>query len=102
MRKLAGRPGLNTSFLIGILVGLSPLGCASVVFPYHFYNAEPDSYDGKILGPTAADDLPFSVCAPDAASNGNCIVMISDAFFQMKEDYLSTKQQLIDCQKGKK
>jgi hypothetical protein len=103
MLKLGDLTGIRaftrSGFFAGLVVGLTPWGCASISFPYHFYNLQPVSYEGSLLGPTPADDLPLSICTPDASSQGKCVVMISEQFFKLKADYLTTKQALVDCQR---
>ncbi len=53
---------------------------------YHYYGMEGMDYSkGKMLGPTEADDLPFSACEPSEEDRFVCILMFSKEFFDMKE-----------------
>lgn len=79
----------------GIILGTLISGCAGAAFNYHYYGLSLASYNGTLLGPTAADDKSFSLCA-----NNGCVVMISSDFFQLKGDFMDTQNQLIACQKG--
>lgn len=87
------------SFVFLFVLGL--LSCASLPFPFHYYNPVPDSYSGQLLGPTPKDDLPLTVCAPDVNSQGRCVILLAEEFFKLKAEYLTTKQALIDCQKSR-
>ena len=87
------------SFALGIVLGSLLVGCAS--FNYRYYGLEAASYEGKLLGPKPENDLPFSTCKPDETTAGKCVVMVSDEFFRMKQDYNETKQRLIECQGGR-
>ncbi len=89
-------------FWMGFVFGaLALAGCASAQFPYKFYKPALEHYDGYLLGAKPSDDLPGSIClqGTTGTEGANCVVMLRDAFFQMKADYLKTKQDLIDLQK---
>lgn len=74
-------------------------GCAALKFSYAHYGLQAVSYDGKLLAESPKDDLDLSACIPDPGKKGKCIVMFSKDFYPMKQDYLDTKQKLIDCEK---
>lgn len=81
----------------GVLSGLLLAGCAGFAFKY--YGLDGVRYeDGKLLGPTADKDLPFSACAPTAGDKHPCAVMFAKEFFAFKQDYGDCKNQLKDCQ----
>jgi hypothetical protein len=90
---------VNRSHVIGgFLSGLLLASCVGAVFKY--YGMKDVVFDhGKLQGPTEAEDLPFSKCAPNAETNFPCVVMFSKEFFALKQDYEDTKQKLKDCQK---
>lgn len=89
---------VKKSFLLGMGFSFLLIGCAGISFPYRYYGIGGADYVGNLLGPQAKDDLPFVACAPDQANQGKCVVMFSDAFFKLKQEYLDTKQKLIECQ----
>ena len=96
-RRLADRHGVDVRhFILGLLCGVSLLGCAG--FTYRHYGLDLPSYDGRLLGPTEAQDKPFISCQPDAGNKGKCVVMFADEFFRMRQDYLETKRLLKECQ----
>lgn len=79
------------SYAIEFLAILSLLGCSSSpTFEYKYYTLS----SGKLLGAQATDDIPVSVC-----DNYGCLVMKTGDFLKMKEDYLDTKQKLINCER---
>lgn len=88
------------NFLLGLICGLAVVACAAT-FPYRHYGLDAASYDGNLLGPESKDDLPLRVCAPDDQAKGKCVVLLTEEFFRMKQDYLDTKQRLIDCERNR-
>jgi hypothetical protein len=86
-------------FLLGFMFCLVVfMGCAG--FSIRYYGLSQVNYnDGVLLGPKAKDDLPFSKCAPIGNEPQPCIVMFTQDFFMLKQDYLDTKQKLKECQK---
>jgi hypothetical protein len=88
-------------FAYGIGVGfcLCIAGCAAVTFPYKYYGLSASDYNGTLLGPTQSDDVNLQVCAPTSTNAAPCTVMLTDAYLQLKEDYLDKVNQLNDCQK---
>ncbi len=92
----------GSKFWVGFVIGaIAIAGCATASFPYKFYKPNLEHYDGYLLGAKPSDDLPGSIClqGTTGTEGANCVVMLRDAFFQMKADYLKTKQDLIDLQK---
>jgi hypothetical protein len=87
---------VKKEFIIGVLLGLSLAACAGAAFPYKYYGL--DLVDKKLLGPTPTDDLDLSVCDAIASNRSPCIAVMGDAMMALKQDYLDTKNQLIDCQ----
>jgi len=75
-------------------------GCGAASFNYRNYGLAPESYEGKLLGPEAKDDIPLSQCKPDEVVKGKCVVMFTDEFFRLKADLLATQKALIDCQRN--
>lgn len=85
----------ETLAAFGLVVIL--VGCAG--FSFKNYGLDlPDYSQGKLLGPTEADDLPITVCKPDELVKGKCVVMLATDFFRLKQDYEETKQRLKECQ----
>jgi hypothetical protein len=87
-------------FLSGFILGCSLIACAAVpVFSYHFYNISRNNFAGTLLGPTAADDVPFSRCAP-VNGKQQCVVVFYSDLNALITDYKQTKSDLISCQRG--
>lgn len=77
-------------------------GCAaSAKFNYRYYVLQADRYEGKLLGDKPQNDLDLAVCRPENGKQAKCLVMLKDAYLQLKADYLNLSQQLADCQKGR-
>ena len=90
----------KVSFAWGCIAGIALMGCAGVAFPYRWYYPELVSYDGKLLASKPENDLQASVCAKDAQGEHGCVVMLKKDFKALVLDYMDTKDQLIECQKG--
>lgn len=80
-------------FFLGFLFATAVWSCAALKFQYKYYGMELAQYQGKLKGPTPAEDADFEKCAKN-----NCVVMFRDAFYALKQDYLDDKQKLIGCQ----
>lgn len=92
--------GLKIPFLLCV-VAVAVIGCgAASPFGYKYYGLKPDSYRGKLEGNEAANDLPLSVCAPDAKDKNKCVVMLTQEAYRLKSELLQLRQQLKDCQRG--
>lgn len=90
------------SFLLGAVSAFLITACAGLSFSYKFYGMQLASYEnGKLLGPTAADDLPMTTCQPDASAVGKCVVLATSEFYRLKADFMMLEQQLQDCQAPK-
>ena len=87
--------GLNKSFILGILVGIGLTSCAAISFNYKYYVLNMVKYDGKLLGPTPADDKDLATC-----QGNNCVCMYKSDYLALKSDYKEISQNLVDCQKG--
>lgn len=88
------------NMLFGVIIGFLVMGCAALTFSYPYYGLQAAHYDGKLLAVDPKNDKDLSICAPDANVKGKCLVMLSADFFALKQDFLDTKQQLSDCQRG--
>lgn len=88
---------MRRSFLLGLLLGITLVGCAS--FQYRYYGIVPSQ--GKLLGVKPSDDKPLSMCEPDAQQRGKCVVLFTEEFERFVSDYLETKEQLKACQSGR-
>ncbi len=73
---------------------------AAASYPYRYYVLKADSYKGVLLGNKAENDLALSVCAPEPGKEGKCMVMLKDAYLQLKADYLDLQNKLAACQRG--
>lgn len=80
----------------GIMVGLMLTACAGL--NYKYFGLDAASYEGTLLGPSSAQDIPFSRCQPTASNKGPCVVMLSAEWFKAKEEILQLRQSLKDCQ----
>lgn len=89
-------------FLLGFIMGCSLIACAAAkpIFPYKFFHLSGNNFSGKLLGPKESDDLPFSRCAP-VNGKQQCVVVFYPELTALVDDYKKTKQDLIDCQRGK-
>jgi len=65
------------------------LSCASASarFPYRYYAIQATSYDGRLLGDKAENDISFTVCEPRDGRLAPCLVMLKDEYLQLKADY---------------
>jgi hypothetical protein len=81
--------------LLACVLGL--LGCAST-FPYRYYGLDARSYEGTLLGDKPKHDLPFSVCAPDAADKGKCAVILRTELEKLMRDYAEMRERLKACE----
>ena len=91
LRKPVGRSSLLIVFAL--------LGCGGTDFPYKHYGLQAKSYEGMLLSKNEEDDLPLSVCKPDAKVKGKCIVMLVDEWALLQMDYNRIKETLKECQK---
>lgn len=94
MRWITSR---NLVVLSSLVIGI--LGCGGTEFPYKYYGIDAKSYEGKLLGPTAKQDLPFAKCKPDDAQKGKCVLMLVDEFEMFRFDYMRCKETLKEAQK---
>lgn len=74
---------------------------AAASYPYRYYVLQANSYQGKLLGNKPENDLALSVCAPEPGKQGKCMVMLKDAYLQLKADYLDLQAKLAACQRGR-
>lgn len=101
-----GRIGI---FLLGAFFFFS-CGTAAVKFSYKFYNVTPmnvwDYPSAKLLGAKSTDDLPLKECKPVKNSDGKyiqkCVVVFYTELNKLVIDYKQSKQDLIDCQRGRR
>lgn len=82
------------AFLMGIVAGFFVMGCAGATFAWKYYGMQMATYDGKLLGPTPADDKDISTC-----QGNNCVVMYSRDFYAVKQDWLQCHTDLDACQR---
>lgn len=88
---------VNKEFLVFLLVFFA-LACSGMTFKY--YGLSEVVYEhGKLLGPKESDDVPFSRCAPNAQTKNPCVVLFTNDFFSLKQDYEDTKMRLKECER---
>lgn len=96
-------------FVLGA-VFFAACGSAQIRFSYPFYHFSPSSVwqvpSGKLLGPSEGKDRLATECSPVKDANGKtvqrCVVVFYSDLNRLIADYKNTKQELIDCQRGRK
>lgn len=88
--------GLTKAALVASM-SLQLASCAAT-FPYRYYNFDVENH--KLLGDTPEHDLLEATCVGKDGDKFPCTIMMTDEAYNLKADYLKTKQDLIDCQKG--
>lgn len=89
------------SFFAGFALALTLLACAAApTFNYCFYHLSGNSFAGTLLGPEPKDDVPFERCIP-VNGKQQCVVVFYTELNALVKDYKQTKQDLINCQRGK-
>lgn len=88
MRKL--------NFTLGLLLGVALMACAG--FQYRYYTLDLSSQ--KLLGQSEGDDLPITICNPQADVKAPCVVMKEDEFFKMRRDFNQMFERLKACEKS--
>jgi hypothetical protein len=61
-------------------------------FPYRWMGIHPSK--GVLTGKTPKDDVPISVCEPDDAIKGKCVVMEALEFERLRADLIRLKYEL--------
>jgi len=84
--------------ICGVLLSAVLLSCVSAGFPYKYYPYDATAH--KLVGAEPVDDLDDAVCLPRTGNVRPCTVVLTDDFFNLKADYLKTKDQLIRCERG--
>jgi hypothetical protein len=87
--------------LFGLVTGVLVAGCAAGTFGYKYYGLEADRYDGRLLGPSEAEDRPFADCTPTASNKGPCIVVLTPEFLRIKQEVLELRERLKSCEEGR-
>lgn len=94
-------------FVLGAIF-FAACGTTEVKWPYKFFHASPISVwqvrGGKLVGDGISYDL--KRCAPVKNDQGKmvqqCVVVFYSELNKVISDFKNTKQQLIDCQRGRK
>lgn len=85
-------------------------GTAEIKFPFRFHHASPINVweypNGKLLGAREGTDRELRDCKPTRRdSQGRliqeCVVVFYSELNKIVADYKKTKQDLIDCQRGR-
>ncbi len=87
----------------GLVIGFALAGCVSA--SYQYFNLEmPDGcyQDGKLLAHDPKDDLPLTVCKPDAVSKMKCVHMLTSVFQRMQIDLKNLEIDLRACEQTHK
>lgn len=88
-------------FGLGIIAGLALSACAGLTYKSYGLKLQDECYNaGTLLGPKAADDLPFARCKPDATNRGKCRIMFNPEYERMRTDLADCRAQLQGCQGG--
>lgn len=100
--------GRLTFFFLGAFFFFS---CAGAInFGYKFYHITPrevwDFPNARLLGKTQSDDYDLSRCKPVRKNEKGqfvqeCVVVFYTELNKLVADYKKTKQELIDCQRGR-
>lgn len=85
-------------FVLGFIACLFFLACTGATFKYYGLTGA-DYNTGTLRGPKASDDIPFSKCAPIGNEQYPCVILFTNDFFALKQDYLDAKQKLKECEK---
>lgn len=89
-------------FLIGLIIGTAPMGCAAVSWHYYGMDLPSECYaKGSLLGPKPSQDLPLTVCEPDAHDRGKCGVLLREELFRLIQDDKQCHIDLQACQSGR-
>lgn len=95
-------------FILGALFFVSCAG--AVTFNYKFYHVTPtgawDYPNGRLLGAKESDDYDLSRCKPVRKNEKGqlvqeCVVVFYTELNRLVADFKKTKQELIDCQRGR-
>lgn len=62
---------------------------------YVFYGIDPQA--GKLLGHTPDKDLPLSRCQADDVSKGKCVVLFTEEYDRLLNDYAFVEQDDESC-----
>lgn len=92
--------GITKRDLFAAFAACALLVSCAATFPYRFYFYD---FAGHRLMGAAEDgsqDLSDQVCISVTGGKYPCTVMLTDDYLTMKGDYLKTKNDLIECQKG--
>lgn len=81
-------------FLLAALLG----GCSTPYSIRYYGFGDVDFGKGKLLGPTPADDLPFSKCSPNSLETHPCVMMFADDFFKFKQEVEDVRIKLNACE----
>ncbi len=86
----------NYTLIIGFLLA----GCVSASYAhYNLQIADGCYHDGKLLAHDPRDDLPLSVCQPDAANKMKCVTLLSAVYQRQLMDQSNCEHDLAECQK---
>jgi hypothetical protein len=86
----------------GIVIGSAFACIADPVFPYKYYFMDAISYEGKLNGPTPADDKNLLACKPTEEDKAPCTVMLTADFLRMKQNDLLYQSDLNYCKRDLK
>lgn len=95
-----------SAFALGALFFVA-CGHADIKFPYKFFHASPTKVweipGGQLIGQGVKHEL--TDCRPYRNNEGDmvqrCVVVFYDELNKVIKDYKNTKQELIDCQRGR-
>lgn len=80
-------------------LGVLSVSCAGAGLAYYGVSLPDGCYaQGKLLANDPKDDLPLSICAPDAAHSLKCPIMLKEAFDKLVLDKDTCHVKLIACE----
>lgn len=87
--------------IIGLIAGLAISACATPIFGYKFYVLDANSYEGFLRGPKPENDLSLLDCRPTDRKKHPCMVVKTEDYLTLVNDYLGTKIDLEKCEQGR-
>lgn len=87
---------------LGYILALLTFVACGASYKYYGLEMPTTCYDhGKLLGPKPEDDIPLTLCKPEARRKGKCVVMESSEFFAAKTEIETLRAALKACERGR-
>jgi hypothetical protein len=82
-----------------IVVGFLLAGCVSASYAHYNLQLPDGCYrDGKLLAHNPKDDLPLTVCQPDAGNKMKCVTLLSSVYERQLIDLSNCQLDLNACE----